>query len=337
MKRIINGAVTLILCVGAIALASIALPLAKYDEPPSARAIGGDVQVASRETDLAVSATAQLTWSVERVISLNQASGTVTRVMVQSGQPLECGSPVIEVDGRPLLAYCAESPLYRAVNAASKGRDADEFAAFVVSLSLLKPNEINDVRRKALVYKAVQKFLGRPTIDSFSPADLVWIGTPTTPTEVSVRVGQIVSADTAVFKVTAQLQAAIVALPEDPAGPVLFSIEGDPNRLRVGDDGVVTDLSALQTALDVAGRKPEEMPSETAGRVRLAAPVSAWAVPASAVVSGSSGVCVFVRGDSEMARSVSVVPVDASVGTVLVTGELQPGDRVLTDPGQLQC
>lgn len=337
MTRIVNAVVTLILCVGAIALASIALPLAKYDEPSSAPAVGGDIQVTSRQTDFAAPATAQLVWSVERLVSLNQASGTVTRVMVKSGQRVECGAPVIEIDGLPLLAYCAESPLYRPVTAASKGRDADEFAAFVLSLGLLKPNEVNDARRRVLVYRALQKFLGRSATDLFSPGDLVWIGTPATPTEVSVRVGQTVSAGTDVFKVATQLESAVVALTNAPAGPVLFSIEGDPGRLSVGEDGAVADLSLLQTALDVAGRKPEEMPSDTAGRVRLATPIAAWAVPASAVVSGKSGVCVLVRGDSEGAQPVAVVPVDASVGTVLVTGDLQPGDRVLTDPGPLQC
>lgn len=337
MTRIVNAVVTLILCVGAIALTSIALPLAKYDQPPSARAIGGDIQVTSRETDFAAPATAHLVWSVGRFISLSQASGTVTRVMVEGGQRVDCGAPAIEIDGRTLLAYCAESPLYRVVAASSKGRDADEFAAFVVSMGLLKPNEVKDVRRKAIVYKALQNFLGRPATDSFSPADLVWIGTPATPTDVTVRVGQSVSQGTDVFAVAAQLQSAIVAMADGPPGPLLFSVEGDPNRLTVRGDGAVSDLSSLQTALDVAGRKPEETPSDTAGRVRLATPIAAWAVPASAVVSGSSGVCVFVRGDGESTHPVSVVPVDATVGTVLVTAALQPGDRVLTYPGPLQC
>ena len=70
-------------------------------------------------------------------------------------------------------------------------------------------------------------------------------------------------------------------------------------------------------------------------RLRLYVDQDALVVPTSAVVSGQQGTFVFViQPDSSAATK--TVKVDRTAGdVVIVSGEVQPGDRVVTD-GQLR-
>jgi len=69
--------------------------------------------------------------------------------------------------------------------------------------------------------------------------------------------------------------------------------------------------------------------------VRLYVDENALVVPASAVVSGQQGSFVFVVGADSTAATKKVKVSRTATNLAVVSGEVQPGDRVVTD-GQLR-
>ena len=85
--------------------------------------------------------------------------------------------PVVQIDGRWVLAYCGPRPLWRDVEAATVGGDRDEVVAFLVATGYLHPT--GDTATKAEVTKAIRA-LCRPPVawDHFDVSSATVMGPP---------------------------------------------------------------------------------------------------------------------------------------------------------------
>ncbi len=337
VKRLVVVVVALAVCVGGVSLAVVALPLASYEQRGvDAEAVEASVvAVTSREIDLASSATVAAVWSSERRVRLPSVSGLVSSVSVTPGVELGCAQEVLRVAGRALLAYCGPSPLFRDVSSRTRGADAAEFVAFLQRVGLLVDGEVTR-QQVDRVIRNVQAWMGWPVSGAVTPGDFVWIGEPFVPSEVLVEPGMTVSAGADVLQVAPGLESATVtagsgARPADAAASgLVFALDSSPTTYPVGADGAVADLAGLEGEL--RGRLVEgELPVSAVGSVRLAVPLSALTVPATAVVSGLAGECVFVR-DAGAERGVPVSVLGSSIGVVFVDGAIADGDEVVVAP-----
>lgn len=343
LKRVLGVLVALAVCVGGVALAVIALPLASYEQRGAVNeAVDASVvSVTSREIDLASAATVSAVWSQDRRVRLPAVSGLVSLVLVEPGVEVQCAQGVARVGGRVLLSYCAPSPLFRDVSSRTVGTDADEFTTFLQEAGLLAEGEVTRQQVNQVI-RDLQAFMGWTVNGVVTPSDFVWIGEPFMPSDVLVEPGMTVSEGADVMQVAPALETATLtvgsgARPGDGATPgLVFSLDGSPTSYSVGPDGGIADLAGLEVELRTR-LVDGELPVSVVGAVRLAEPVLALTVPATAVVSGPGGECVWVR-DAGGERAVPVSVLGSSIGVVYVDGDIMDGDEVVVAPdGSLGC
>lgn len=339
MSRVMTFAGVLALLVIAVGVAIFAVPLTQYPAEPGNLPQGPAVVTAVKSsTDLGESAAASLVWTPTRTISgVGLSAGVVTAVKVSTGQQLTCGQPVIEVNAVTLPALCGDRPLWRPVKAGMTGPDVDEIVQMLRVDKLLTgahPSS-NELSAAIVRWQAANGSAGTGVIE---PGSVIWIGKPLNVAQVSVRVGDLTQPNLAVFTQAPQLQQAKVApVPSagltQQSGRALFNAAGLPTSTAVNSDGSVQDLEAMaKIALASAPTTSDRPPTTVAGAIRLATPITAVAIPASAIVLGGSGDCVLVRsGATTTAARVTVIA--SQPAAVNVTGEVHAGDQVVTDPG----
>jgi hypothetical protein len=333
VRRLLALVVVIAMVCGAVALSIIALPLSRYEPiEPSALQTSGSVDVVPRQTDVPRAATVRLTWSTTQTVPLTGVTGRVTAILVASGEEVACAAPAIEVDGRVLLTYCAERPMWREISGTTKGRDVDEFDAFLVERGLMDADDVGSGSARVKAVKALQGFLGLRATGTVAPADFVWMSAPFTPTVVNVEIGERIADDATLMTSEARLVEAIVEPLPDGDRPLLFGVDGSAERITVSDTSGRLDAAATEAVVRAGEFDPEKLPTSVNGTVRLSTPVEVWAVPASGIVSSTSGSCVAVVSDSSRSM-VPVEIVESNVGTVLVAGQLNPANRVVAEPG----
>lgn len=325
---LVRVCITLAICVGSIGLAIVAFPLADYrtSEPSSPRS--KTVSVLSRTTRHTAPAMADLEWSASRQTKAGDVSGKITGVLMSAGVPLECGAPVVAVDGGARLAMCGSVPPWRDVTANTRGPDADQVAAMLVDLGLLSEEDRASGARRAAAWKQLARFLGLPASSVFHPSDVVWIGDVTTPSRITVQVGDRISGDSVLFEVDAALEGATVdgsSGDQPAAADWVFSIEGSAVEFPVlagrSLDARTFEAMARSTATDPdAG-----LPTQLQGIVRLASPVTYAAIPPTALVTAPDGSTCVTLADGGT-RTVTVV--ESATGLVLVDANLAEGTLV---------
>lgn len=337
VKRVAGIVLALAVCVGGVSLAVVALPLASYEQ----RGVDTDateasvVSVTSREIDLASAATVVVEWSGDRLVRLPAVSGLVSSVSVGPGVEVVCAQEVLRVAGRVLMAYCGPSPLFRDVSSRSRGADAAEFVDFLQQVGLLADGEVTSSQVDRVI-RDVQAFVGWRVNGVVTPADFVWIGAPFVPSDVLVEAGMTVSDGTDVMQVAPGLVSATVTVGSGPRpadgseSALVFALDSSATTYPLGADGTVADLGALEGEL--RSRPTDgELPVSAVGSVRLAEPILASTVPATALVSGAAGECVRVR-DTDGERVVPVTVLGSSIGVVYVDGAIADGDQVVVAP-----
>lgn len=338
LRRLATAVMALALASGGVALAVVAVPLARYpeDSPPPSRSGGEVVSVVERTTDLAVPTALRLEWTTSREIR-SASDGLVTAVFAERGTELACGSAVFEIDAQPIVSYCGPRPLSSTISANTRGADTDEFLAYLRTLGFFAGVEQPTVRQRVDALRFWQATNRQMVTGSVEPDDLVWIGAPMTPTSVLASIGSQIGVGDAVLRVDSRLAAARVTAVDQAqiGGDRAFLLDGVADRAAISADGEVLDLPDLQALLESSGLLGEGLPAQVNGSIVLVEPLVLATVPATAVVSSSTGTCVQVV-DGSSTTVVAVEVVASSLDLVFIDADLNVGAQVLIDPDRSQ-
>lgn len=316
---------TLAICAGSIGIAIVAFPLADYRSRDQDSLRDVPVAVLSKTTRRTTPAVAELDWRASRQVTAGDASGKITDVFMSAGLPLNCGNPVVAIDGAARLALCGPVPPWRDVTASTKGPDADQLAELLVGLGLLSEEDRGNGARRATAWKQLATFVGLPASTVFRPSDVVWIRDVTTPSRVTAHVGDRVSGDSSLFEVDAALQAATV---QHSSGDFVaerewvFSVDGSTVEFPILADGSL-DARTFDAAARSTVTEPDAvLPIRIQGIMRLAIPVSYAAIPPSALVTAPDGSNCVVLAEG---GTTIVTVVESVTGLVMVDADLPEG------------
>lgn len=332
MRRVVGALVrvcaTLAICAGSIGVAIVAFPLADYRLLDEDSLRDETVTVLSRTTRRTTPAVVELEWSPSRQAKVGDASGKITDVFMSAGVPLKCGDPVVAIDGAARLAMCGGVPPWRDVTASTTGPDADQLAELLVGLGLLSEVDRSNGARRAASWKQLSRIVGLPASAVFHPSDVVWIGDVTTPSRVTVQVGDRVSGDSGLFEVDAVLQAATV-LPSSgdavTAADWVFSIDGSSVEFPILARGSLDSRTFEAIARSTVTEPDAALPHRIQGIMRLASPVSYVAIPPSALVTAPDGSNCVVLAEG---GTTAVTVVESLTGLVMVDANLAEGTAI---------
>jgi hypothetical protein len=320
--------------VAAAAAVAVAIPRSVYPRPADVGAASATLSVTARTDDLAEGAALALEWSPERDVRLRGTSGTVTAVLVGNGDDIECGRPLIEVDGRNVLGYCAPAPLYRTIEPGTHGDDVDQLVEFLTATGYLSETD-PDPGQLARAIDALGVEVGLEANGRVDPADMIWVGESARVGSMELQVGDLVAGQESVFRIHPQLLAARSLTPPPSEAAWLFGLDGSPARFHLDRGGAVVELDALAEQL-LAVVTGEALPSTVAGSIRLQTPVEVIGVPASAIVATSADLCV-IAVDADVTRAVPVDVIGSSVGVAFVAAALRPGQTIQSQPAADQA
>ena len=333
MRRALTGLAALLLTAAAVGIAVIAVPLTHYRPERPVVLADSTVSAVTAGTDLPRTVSVSLWWSNAQSFRLGASSGLVTSVAATAGSEVGCGAPVVQLDGRWVLAYCGPRPLWREIAADTVGADRDEAVAFLVMTGYLRPAAAVATRSEvSAAIRALQTLSGWKATGVLTPAELLWLREPVTPSSVELVAGQTVAGGEAVMSIASTLQSGQVVGEQPGQSGRVFGLEGSAQRFEL-TAGTVVDLAGLQAELHRRGLTVDALPSTAAGSTRLAQSAQFVTVPASAIVSDANGVCVQVI-EGDVRRAVAVVPVDSVGDSAYVTGTLTAGADILVNPNR---
>lgn len=260
-------------------------------------------------------------------------SGTVTQLNVSAGKIISSGDVIATVDDENIVAMVSRAPLFRDLSSGAIGDDVLRMEEYLAGLGFYNGTPTTKFGREASsAVRAFNLAYGYSTRKSvFGLNSVAWIGTSEVSVgAVSAFIGESVAAGSALF--TAPIRPVAISVTEGAPG---VSAADGGNRLVVGTvsvpyvvgSGRVTDsdsVAELVTALGAGGKG--------SGQVIAADPVRVMTVPATAVLTDSSGAtCVYSDAGS---RGVLVKPVGGGVGSVdLPAGT--PLAHVLANPSDV--
>jgi peptidoglycan hydrolase-like protein with peptidoglycan-binding domain len=319
--------------VGAVVALSVAShsPLESAAKPAP---LVGAVETARRSGQVNVGIKVAYT---EALSPATNASGTITALSVGPGDQVTTGTRVMDVSAQAVIAYVADSPLYRDIARGLTGPDVATAQGLLTELGY--PAGTADGKAGIGTEKAIKAFnlangYGKDNT-VLSLASLVWVGTsPVTVGVMSVHLGGQVGPGTALFTTTAALAAITVAEPPGMvAGGDLKLVVGGVSTPYVAGSGRVTAPEAVAAMVTTLGTATEGL-----GTLQLVTPTTVATVPSSAVVTDAAGrTCIFA---SETAAPTLVTPTGGSLGTIDLDPSLA-GTPVLLNPrevrGDLTC
>ena len=302
----------------------------------------------------------QATGTVESMRSaavISQVGGLLLHVRFREGDEVAQGQVLFEIDPRPFAAaeQLAEANLSRDLAQADAAvRDAARYEALVKDRSVTE----EDYQAKQATADALTATV-RADSAALTMARLnlgyATIRAPIAGRTGSLRVreGNLVrSTDTAPLVTINQIEPILVrfAVPAGnlpaiqryrPAGIAVIAQPGNGGSASEGtlafiDNAVDTATGTILLKGSFANSGGALWPGEFVNvRLRLFVDQGALVVPASAIVAGQQGSLVFVIQPDGTAAT-KPVKVDRTAGDiVIVSGDIKPGDRVVTD-GQLR-
>ena len=285
----------------------------------------GAVETAQRAGQVNVGIKIQYT---EALSPSTQASGTITALSVAAGDQVTTGTRLMDVNAQAVIAYVANSPLYRDVTRGLNGPDVATAQALLAAWGYDTGGA--DGKAGLGTERAIKAFnlangYGKDNT-VLSLASLVWVGTaPVTVGTMSVHLGAQVGPGTALFTTTAALAAITVAEPPGmTANGDLELVVGDVATPYAAGSGRVTEPEAVAAIMASLGTATEGL-----GTLQLVTPTTVATVPSSAVVTDAAGrTCLFA---SETAPPTLVTPTGGSLGTIDLDPTLA-GKPVLLNP-----
>lgn len=265
---------------------------------------------------------------------LTQRPGMLTASDCRVGSPIVSGSATIAVDGRPLLDLHLTTPLWRSLSVGIRGADAE---AVNNELSRLgRPASGNTVTTTTMRHlNELRAAAGLPTSTTISPADIVWLPTPTAVPASCTAIGTTLAPGDQLAGLPAALSAARWTPPADAVPGVRIAIV-DGERLALAEDGTLADaeLTVLMQTPSYRGLAAdrEQAQSGLPARVELAEPIEVSLLPAAAIgqVNGQDACIVTPDGNSK------VRIVGSELGRTFVTTEGPAPTEVSIDPEKVR-
>jgi len=288
------------LLVGAVLAvwALAASPLRSAERP---RPVVAEVQAAERDNRVATTVAVH---PAPEVVVRSQSTGTVTASALGVGEPVRQGDVALVVDGRPIVAYIADAPLFRDVTAGLRGDDVTTVRRLLTDLGYLGADDGDSDTAMVAAIRGFNTDHGRGADDeTLSPDSVLWIPADSSaPQAVSVRVGDVVQAQSELYTTTSGSAAVQIATPAVGVARVL-SVGTASVPLPAGSDEVTDPGDVAELLAVMAGQ--EASPAVVADEE----PEPVGTIPASAVIVDTQGTSCYLTGvDGDVVR------VDADAG-----------------------
>lgn len=339
-----------------VSVLCVAIGCAK-DAPPPTPPVPVTVGTAERRSvpfDLTATGTVE---PMQTVAILPQVSGLITRIAFREGDNVRKGQVLFQLDPRPFQAALAQAEglLQRDRAQAANAEDEAKRYASLAEKDYVTAQQYDAARTTAAANNATRAASQAAVDQARLNLQYATIRAPIAGRTGSLRVreGNLVRpTDTAPLVTINQIEPILVRFAV-PAGnlPAIqrYRASGIAVIAQPGNGGSTSEgtLAFIDNAVDTAtgtillkgsftNTGGTLWPGEFVNvRLRLFVDQGALVVPASAVVGGQQGSLVFViQPDSTAATR--PVKVDRTAGDlVIVSGDIKPGDRVVTD-GQLR-
>ena len=341
------------------ALSIIALTLAtacSEKDPPPPPPVPVTIAVAERRAvpfELAATGTVE---PLQTVAVQAQIGGILRRIAFREGQEVQRGQVLFELDARPYQAALqqAQAALSRdSAQAANAAQEAGRYST-LAEKQYVTQQQYEQVRTTAAASQATLAGSRAAVQEAKLNLQYATIRAPITGRTGSllIREGNLVRANASQPLVTInQIRPILVrfAVPA-PNLPLLQEHRGKDIVVRAepaGGQPSDGSLTFIDNAVDTTtgtillkGRFPNDDGSLWPGafvnvRLQLYVEPDALVVPASAVVAGQQGSFVFVIQKDSSAATRAVTVSRTAGDYAVVNGDIQPGDRVVTD-GQLR-
>jgi membrane fusion protein, multidrug efflux system len=326
-------------------------------QPPPPASVPVTVARAERRAvpfELAATGTVE---PLQTVAVLPQVSGPILRIAFSEGQEVEKGQILFQIDSRPFQAALAQAQaaLDRdRAQAANAEQDAKRYAS-LSEKEYVTAQQYDQARTTAAAANATLAGSQAAVDQARLNLQYATIRAPIAGRTGSLRVRQgnlVRTSDTAPLVTINQIRPILVrfAVPASNLGLIQshsandLVIRAEPTggetasegRLSFVDNAVDTATGTILLKGTFANRDGALWPGEFVNvQLRLYTEENALVVPSSAVVSGQQGTYAFVVQSNGTAGT-KKVKVERSAGDLsVVSGEVQPGDRVVTD-GQLR-
>ncbi|GEM_PF-1760127 len=278
-------------------------------------------------------------------------TGTVTRVIVESGAVLETGSQLVAVDRSVVIAAHTVEPFTRSLRRGDRGSDVLELQGLLLQLGyrIGEPDGVFGSETAKIIKQWRTDLQDSSPSEIFEPATVIWLPTPT------FEVGEVMLTTGAPVPTAGT---AVVFSPAGVSNGVVIAKDGKPidndaatYQLIVAGSyigPVSTDtLSATQSevlaalvddgAVEVSdpGKPADEAstadaPIKIDGVLRNEDAFTAVQIPAGSILGSAPSNCVLTPGPLGTYTSVSVTVVGGALGVVYV-GELDV-DSVIANP-----
>jgi membrane fusion protein, multidrug efflux system len=293
---------------------------------------------------------------LQTVAVLPQVSGPLVQIAFTEGQEVKKGQILFQIDARPFRAALdqAEANLARdSATAANADQDAQRYAT-LVDKEYVTAQQYDQARTTASAARATLAASRAAVEQARLNLQYATIRAPIAGRTGSLRVreGNLVrTTDTPLVTIN-QIRPILArfAVPAANLGLIQEHRADDlPVRAQPAGGGTLSEgkLNFVDNAVDTTtgtillkGLFPNQdgalWPGEFVDvRLRLYVDQNVLVVPASAVVSGQQGTFVFVVGADSTAATKKVKVSRTATDLAVVSGEVHPGDRVVTD-GQLR-
>jgi multidrug efflux system membrane fusion protein len=294
---------------------------------------------------------------LQTVAVLPQVSGLLMRIAFTEGQEVQKGQILFEIDARPFRAALDQALANLArdsATAANAEQDAKRYSS-LADKEYVTAQQYDQARTTASAAQATLAGSRAAVEQARLNLQYATIRAPIAGRTGSLRVrqGNLVRTTDATPLVTINQIRPILArfaVPASNLGVIQQHRSDDPSvRAQPAGGGTVSEgkLAFVDNAVDTTtgtillkGLFPNQdgalWPGEFVDvHLRLYVDQNALVVPASAVVSGQQGTFVFVVGADSTAATKKVKVSRTATDLAVVSGDIQPGDRVVTD-GQLR-
>jgi multidrug efflux system membrane fusion protein len=286
-----------------------------------------------------------------------QVSGPIVRVAFREGQDVEKGQVLFQIDPRPFQAALSRAEALLERDKAQEANARQEAARYgeLAQQEYVTAQQYDQARTAAAAAAATQAASQAELAEARLNLQYATIRAPIAGRTGSLRVrqGNLVRANEATPLVTINQIRPILVRFAVPAVnlPLIRERRGEKLLVRAepGGGGQASEgiLTFLDNAVDTAtgtimlkGSFPNQdgalWPGEFVNvRLRLYVDEDALTVPARAVVTGQQGSYVFVVQQDSTAATRPVKVVRQAGDRAVVSGEIEPGQQVVTD-GQLR-